>query len=291
MERLIAEIIDVSRPAPRTTHNRQINGDRLLKGNHRFKTTGANPPPPYRFGASDFLNSAPLIEGLRDRPDVALVHDAPANLAPRLVATGVDRLDAALVPVVEPLLDPRLAIIPDIGVAADGEVRSVLLRCGRPLAEVRSVALDPASRTSNCLVRILLARHWRIPARLVADGEAADAAVVIGDRALSEPAGPAGDLDLGAAWRELTGLPFVFAVWAYRAGHPEAGRLAALARESLGIGLERRDAIASRHAQTLGLEPAFCRDYLARHVRFALGDREKEGLALFSEFLREAAAA
>jgi chorismate dehydratase len=248
----------------------------------------------FRFGASDFLNSAPLVEGLRGRSDVVLVHDAPSRLAARLLATGEDRLDAALVPVVEPILDRRLAIIPGIGVAAGSEVRSVLLRSAKPLAEIRSVALDPASRTSNHLVRILAARHFHIAPRFLDPNEAsekADAAVVIGDRALIEPPGAAGDIDLGAAWRVMTGLPFVFAVWAHRAGDPDAARLNALARESLVMGRARLDAIADRHAIAFGLESDFCRDYLKRHVYFTLGDREEEGLALFAKFLREEVAA
>lgn len=219
-----------------------------------------------------------------------LIHDAPANLAARLVMTGADRLDIALLPVVEPLLDRRLAIIPGIGVAAEREVRSVLLRSTKPIAGIRSVALDPASRTSNRLVRILAARHFHITPRFLDPNETsekADAAVVIGDRALTEPPGAAGDIDLGAAWRAMTGLPFVFAVWAHCAGAPESETLAAIARESLEAGLAALPEIAERHAAALGLATATCLDYLEHAVHHRLGPREGESLALFDRLLRE----
>lgn len=240
--------------------------------------------PAYRFGASAFLNAAPLIEGMKARSDVALVHADPARLADEVRA---GRLDAALVPVADVLFAPGLEMIDGIGVCADGEVRSVVLRCARPPEAVRTVAADPASRTSNLLVRLLLAERFGVEVEVSPPGTSADAVVVIGDRALAEPPGAGGDVDLAAAWKEATGLPFVFAVWAHRAGRPDAEVLAGIARESLAEGRRALPAIAGRFAGPLGRPSAFCLEYLTRCVHYDVGPRERTAMA---EFRRRIAA-
>ena len=109
-----------------------------------------------------------------------------------------------------------------LGICADGNVESVLLRCQRPLGEVRTINLDAASRTSNLLLSVLLNNHFCVRENIsVSVGAAdADACVMIGDRALR--AGPfLESYDFSGEWKSMTGLPFVFAVWAYRADHPD----------------------------------------------------------------------
>ncbi len=181
--------------------------------------------PIVRLGAVSYLNTRPLVEGLDTRPGVALRFDVPARCAD-LVAAG--EVDLGLVPIIEYARHADdYAVVPDISIASLDAVDSVALFTRQPIARVRTIALDVSSRTSAGLVRLLCARHFGIrPAFVPAAPDirtmlaGADAALLIGDPALFlDPASvDAEKIDLGLAWRAMTGLPFVWAVWAGRVG-------------------------------------------------------------------------
>lgn len=167
-----------------------------------------------------YLNSKPLIHGFeqgRMKDEIDLIIDYPANIAAMLVD---DRIDVGLVPVaVIPSL-PEHYIISDYCIGCDGEVASVCLFSEVPLDQVETVLLDYQSRTSVALLKVLLKEHWKISPQLVAAGidyekdiSGATAGLVIGDRALQQRLHSAFIYDLGLAWKEMTGLPFVFAAW------------------------------------------------------------------------------
>jgi len=171
-------------------------------------------------GAVSYLNSKPLIHGFeqgRMKDEIDLIIDYPANIAAMLVD---DRIDVGLVPVaVIPSL-PEHYIISDYCIGCDGEVASVCLFSEVPLDQVETVLLDYQSRTSVALLKVLLKAHWKISPQLVAAGidyekdiSGATAGLVIGDRALQQRSRSAYIYDLGLAWKEMTGLPFVFAAW------------------------------------------------------------------------------
>jgi chorismate dehydratase len=234
------------------------------------------------FASVPYLNAAPLAHCLSEIEGVRVLYDVPSALA-ELLRTG--RVDAALLPVADRLLDPGLQMIDGLGVCADGAVESVLLKCERPIQQVRTVARDPASRTSNALAHILLEEHLGLAVEMVDEPEGADAAVLIGDEALVAPPAPHGDLDLATLWKEMTGLPFVFAVWVHRADHPEREKLATVAHEARRLGEERTDELAARYAGTLGLPAARCRDYLTDVIYYDVGPREREAMATFRKCL------
>ena len=185
-----------------------------------------------RIAASTYLNSAPLVYSftqgfLRKKYDF-IGDEAPSRCAEMLEA---GECEIALIPVIEFQRIPGLRIVPEIAVASKKRVRSVLIASRRPLEEVRRLTLDPASRTSQTLVKILfLRRYGFLPecAERAMEPSAgvrnlfddADAALVIGDPAMRLEASARGlDLkiyDLAEEWRAMTGLPFVFAVWAAR---------------------------------------------------------------------------
>ena len=167
-----------------------------------------------------YLNSKPLIHGFeqgRMKDEIDLIIDYPANIAAMLVD---DRIDVGLVPVaVIPSL-PEHYIISDYCIGCDGEVASVCLFSEVPMEQVETVLLDYQSRTSVALLKVLLKEHWKISPQLVAAGidyekdiSGATAGLVIGDRALQQRSRSAYIYDLGLAWKEMTGLPFVFAAW------------------------------------------------------------------------------
>lgn len=234
------------------------------------------------FGVAPYLNAAPLAEGLYGREDVEVLHDVPSAL---LEDVKSGRADVGLMPIVDRLFDPELTAVDGMGVCADGRVRSVLLRCRRPLAEVGVVAADAASHTSNLLVQVIMRDQLGVEAvvKPLSDATAAGAEVVIGDRALTTAPGPFGEYDLAEEWKALTGLPFVFAVWTLRRDNPRAADVARIAEESLAAGRAAQEDIARRYAERLKVPLALCREYLASCVYHRVGARETGAI---EEFLR-----
>jgi chorismate dehydratase len=236
----------------------------------------------FRVGSVGYLNAVPLTRGLEDE----VLYATPSKLAKLL---RKDELDAGLVSIVEVLFNDRYDILDGIAIASLGEVKSVLLAHRRPLEEAREIYCDPASLTSVELLRVLLAERGLKPEfKPLQSYELAqlpDYALLIGDPALDFLLGPHEHeiWDLGAAWYELTQLPFVYAVWALRRG-VENSTLKRLLREARDFGLDTMDTIIrSRTEYTL----QFRQDYLGWHIHFHLGADEKRGLNRFIELLNK----
>jgi chorismate dehydratase len=245
---------------------------------------------PIRVGAVSYLNAKPLYYRLCEyAPDVILSMDLPSRLAEQL-ADG--SLDVALIPSVEYLrgVGRGYEIVPDFAIAARGPVRSVKLFSRVPWPEIRRLALDAGSRTSQALARIWLeARHGvrpetveELPMGVSALESTADAVLVIGDRAMKVPHDPFHDVaDLAEAWVELTGLPFVFALWVARGG-VDLGDLPEALRRSRAEGLAHADDLARTHGPRLGLDFTTCYDYLTQVLSYDLGESEIAGLRTFA---------
>ena len=230
------------------------------------------------FAGAPYSNSAPLVEMLTAvDPRVRVINDHPANLVADLNA---GRADVALIPVVHLFSHLELAMIDGLGIAADGPVKSVLLKCNVPVGQIKTIARDPASATSNALAELLLKKHFGCEVEMVDTGEV-DAAVVIGDRALCSDPAPAGDIDLAEAWKEMTGLPFVFAVWAVRKDFQEIEAVTKIAHAACKAGAKSLEQIAARYASELGNTQSFWLDYLGQSIHYKLNDRDLAGLELF----------
>jgi len=244
--------------------------------------------------AVSYLNTWPLIWGFLHGAQKGVFNfrfDLPAHCAAALERGDAD---IGLVPCAE--LDRlRLDFLPELGIACDGPVRSILLISKCPYKEIRTLAADAGSRTSVALARILLAERFGCPSldvrphsphldEMLAEG---DAALIIGDPALRlDPAAlPYRTLDLGEEWRAWTGLPMVFAVWA---GHREALTAEAKAAFSASYqwGKGHMDEIV-RQAAEQGFPQGLARDYLTRHIEYELSERHLRGLALFRERVRQ----
>ncbi len=239
-----------------------------------------------RLGAVSYLNVEPLIYGLDRDSRFDVESDVPSKIADRLRA---GEIDLGMIPSIE-YAGGEYAIVPGVGIASEGEVRSVLLFHRGPLEDIERVAVDTSSRTSVALLRVLLAeRLGREPEFLPhapdlgAMLEAADAALLIGDAALYAET-ELTPLDLGAAWTEATGLPFVWAFWAGRPGLLEARDVARLER-ALEAGLDAIPRIASSYNGAGRKQEALNETYLRSHIVFRIGEREQAGLA---EFFRRA---
>jgi chorismate dehydratase len=237
------------------------------------------------FAGAPYSNSAPLVEKLTEiDPRVQVINDHPSKLVADL---NEGRADVALIPVAHLFSHPELTMIEGLGVAADGAVKSVLLKCNVPVEEIKTVGLDPASATSNVLAELLLKKQYGREVEMCdfQSLEKFDAAVVIGDRALCSDPAPAGDIDLAEAWKEMTGLPFVFAVWAVRRDFPSIDVVTGIAHKAYKGGFQSVEKIARRYAGKFGNSPSFWLDYLTNSIRYELGERELEGLRLFGELL------
>ena len=236
---------------------------------------------PFRVGSVGFLNTVPLTRGLEEE----VIYATPARLAEMLQR---DELDAGLVSVVEVLFNDRYDILDGIAIASLGEVKSVLLAHRKPLSEVTEVFCDTASLTSVQLLRVLLAERGLKPQfKPLPSYDFAtlpDYAMLIGDPALDFALGPHEHeiWDLGAAWFEMTNLPFVYAVWALRRGIENSGLRRHL-REARDFGLDTLDAIIRTRTE---YTYDFRKDYLGWHIHYHLGSDEKRGLAKFMELLR-----
>ena len=237
---------------------------------------------PFRVGSVDALNTVPLTRGLEDQ----IIFATPARLAEMLRR---DELDAALVSVVEVLLNDRYDVLDGIAIASLGEVKSVLLAHRRPLEEAKEIFCDTASLTSVRLLKVLLAERGLQPEfKPLPDynfATAPDYLMLIGDSALDFLFGPPDHeiWDLGAAWYELTGLPFVYAVWALRRGI-ENTELRRQLTEAKEFGLDTLDTIIRNRTD---YTEDFRKDYLGWHIHYHLGTDEKRGLAKFMELLRK----
>lgn len=242
---------------------------------------------PVRLGAVSYLNVRPLVHGLDARPDLfTLRFDVPSVCA-RLLEAG--EIDLGMVPSVAHLDRPGDRIVPGVCIGSDGPVASVALFSRRPVAEIRRIALDTSSRTSAVLTRILCARRFGIspsfvpmPPDLDAMLAAADAALIIGDPALFIDAAARGvqKIDLGQAWTEMTGLPFVWAFWA---GRPDAadGEIVEALEQAAEAGMRDSDAVADAYCAGAPERLPLARRYLREHLMFRLTPRAVDGLRAY----------
>jgi chorismate dehydratase len=257
-----------------------------------------------RVGHIQFLNCLPIYWGLMRSGallDVDLHKDSPDRLSAALVAGD---LDIGPITLVEYLRHAdELLLLPDLAVGSDGAVLSVNLVSTRPLADLdgAKIALGSTSRTGVLLARLLLRErygvdpeYFRCPPDLTQMLLEADAAVLIGDVALramyEAPRQGLTVTDLGLAWREWTGLPMVFAVWAVRrdfaAAHPGLVKEVHEAfLRSRDLCLAELDQVAESAARWEPFDAATLAEYF-RALDFSLGERQVAGLR---EFARRAA--
>jgi len=258
-----------------------------------------------RVGHIQFLNCLPIYWGLMRSGallDVDLRKDTPDRLNAALVAGDLDIGPISLVEYLRNADD--LLLLPNLAVGSDGPVLSVNLVSTRPPAELdgRPVALGSTSRTGVLLAQMLLAEqygaepeYFRCPPELNEMLLEADAAVLIGDpalRAMYEAPGLGLQvIDLAEAWREWTGLPMVFAVWAVRrefaAAHPGVVKEVHEAfQRSRDLCLGELDEVAEAAARWEPFDAATLATYF-RALDFSLGERQIAGVR---EFARRAAA-
>jgi len=248
-----------------------------------------------RLGAVGYLNARPLVWGLERSLRFLLRFDVPSTCA-SLLHDGA--IDIGLIPSIEYLRGGPYAIVPDLAIASRGPVASVLLFTSRPIRDVRSIAMDVSSRTSVALVRVLCAQLFKINPKIEPAGPdlpqmlgRCDAALIIGDNALFQPPNvehtlPVEVIDLGKAWTDLTGLPFVYAFWAGRPGMLEPGDVEAL-QAARDAGVAASDDVACAYLRDMPARQVLGMRYLRENIKYHLGAEEQAGLELFYRYAAE----
>jgi predicted solute-binding protein len=251
-----------------------------------------------RVSAVSYLNTWPLVWGFLHGPQKGLFDfrfDLPAECAEALASAAAS---IGLAPCAE--LD-RLGLdyLPELGIACEGPVRSILLISKKPFGQIRTLAVDSGSRSSVALSRILLAERYGcqprfVPMAPVLDEMLAecDAGLIIGDPALHiEPSMlPYDVLDLGGEWVAWSGLPMVFAVWMGKSAHLTSDVARAFA-DSCEWGLTHVEEMVAAAGAERGFARDLARRYLTEHIVYRLGARHREGLELFRKMARTVPAA
>lgn len=241
-----------------------------------------------RVGAVSYLNTKPLIYGLEQglmQDQVDLVLDYPSKIAQHLID---DTIDIGLVPIA---IIPELKeyhIDSDFCIGSKGKVASVCLFSDVPLSEIEEILLDYQSRTSIALTRVIADKHWKINPRFTAAGEnfiseisGSRAGVIIGDRALQNLDRFKYVYDLGEAWLQFSGLPFVFATWVSNKKFDDD--FVRNFNDANTLGFNHLEEIISG----ITFPEYDLRRYFTENLSYELDAEKKKALALFLDILSE----
>lgn len=244
-------------------------------------------------GCVPYLNARPLIAyfDTAEGSEVADLVLAPPSVLAGMIERG--EVDVALASSFFVLEKPDYAVAPACGISSQGYVESVRLFSKKPFDQIESLALDQSSMTSNALAQILLRERYgtapeatSMPPNLSEMIEQNDAAVLIGDAGMSSEAEGLQMLDLGAVWNEMTGLPFVWALWI---GQQErvTPHVVAILKEAKRFGSQRIEEVAKSESERLKMTYSRALRYLAEVIDYDLTDRHWSGLAHFAILCRK----
>ena len=247
--------------------------------------------PDLRISASSYSNTAPLIWSFlygTNRGKYELILDnAPARSAQMLAE---NRVDAALVPVIEYQRIENARLIPNVCVGAKEKVKSVcLVTKGEGLRDVKTIALDVSSKTSVALTKIIFREfcgfepdYEESKPNIVQMLDGCDCALLIGDPALTIDESIYRKFDLAELWREHTGFGFVFAMWMAREEKKETAKnidFAAARNE----GLRHLGEIISNYENEISLTREDFKNYLSVNISYSIDENMRKGLELFYE--------
>lgn len=225
-----------------------------------------------KIGAVGYINAIPLCHYLQ----LPALYDVPARLESLILSKEID---LALLPVFSYLKNPQLHLNADLGVIqCDGAVKSVMLFTKKELSQIKKIKYTSESRTSVALFKVLYNQLTKAHYQdLQEDSENFDAELVIGDHALLRYGQEPG-FDLGLLWKELTGLPFIFAAWISRAPLPKS--VSQALKNSRQKGLEDIDSIID---QNHDFPQSLLEDYLKNCIQYTTNTQSLLGLKRFGE--------
>lgn len=240
-----------------------------------------------RVSVVKYLNSIPFVYGLEksaEKLKLEIKLDNPSECARKLKAGEVD---LGLIPISEFSSIPGGQVVGDYCIGAEGPVHSVCLAAEKPIEELKRIYMDPHSRTSINLAKILSKELWKkefvwldaedgFEKELIRD---TDGGVVIGDKVFEISGKYEFQYDLAEAWKELTGLPFVFAVWV--ATRPLDEDWVDEFNKSLAMGVGSIPEVLSHFPYHEKLSDVDLLDYLTNKISYSLDKQKRAGMALF----------
>ncbi len=242
-------------------------------------------------GCVSYLNARPLVDGIDEADGIRVVADVPSRLLDGLLAGATE---TALIPIIDFQTSPEpLCIVPVGAIGSDGMTLTVRVFARRPFDEITKVAVDGDSRTSVALLQVIFDElHGSLIEVVPLAGidpsalpDGIDAVLLIGDKVVNAAPDLPHQLDLGATWKELTSLPFVFAAWMARPSS-DLGDLPRLLTRRRALNLSRIPEVAARHAPAAGWPTPLAEHYLGRLLRYDLGQRELKAITTFWERCR-----
>ena len=232
----------------------------------------------YSLGTVSYLNAQPLLREI----SCEIIKATPAKLL-SIFESG--KVDAALLSLYDILQRPQLKTVDNIAIGCRGPVHSVILAYEGPLEKIKKIRLDPASHTSNELIKIIFKKFHQLDPEFVEEGNSDDLKLprlIIGDPAIAfrEGGTTCSSLDLGEEWYRFTGLPFVFARWCLKKDHPHQQEIIRVLQQAKECGLREREKIAASCS-----DPVFALRYFTEYIRYDCGAEEERGVELFRSLL------
>jgi chorismate dehydratase len=238
-------------------------------------------------GCVSYLNAKPLVDGIDDESGLQLTSDVPSRLLRQLLDGATD---IALVPIIDyQTSSEELCIVPSGAIGSDGETLTVRVFSNTPFPNVERVMVDGDSRTSVALLEVIFNDVFDlrpVVSPLSSEGygsglpDSVDAVLLIGDKVVNAAPDLPHQLDLGEAWNNLTGMPFVFATWMARST-TDLGNLPGILARQRDANRHRIPEIAGKHAEPAGWPVDLAEHYLGSLLRYELGQRELKAVTTF----------
>jgi chorismate dehydratase len=238
-----------------------------------------------RIGCVSYLNAKPLIYQIERAQDIRLDLDVPAKL---IDGMRERKFDVALLPIIDVQRLDSVRILTSGGIGCDGPTLTVRIFSKKPIEQIDTLACDTHSHCSVALARIVLAEGYRRQPRFINfdhlhPDRSAEAILLIGDKVVcEEPEGYEYQLDLGEAWKNLTGLPFVFAAWVAR-GDVELRDLSVQLLHAKRQGMLHLQDIIQREAIPRGWPADLALRYMTEYLKYDIGERQLQAIRLFHE--------
>jgi chorismate dehydratase len=241
-----------------------------------------------RISAVSYTNTKPFLYGIEHTDiinKIELSLDMPSDCAQKLID---NKVDIGLIPVAATLNLPEWHLVSDFCIGAVGAVNSVFIFSSCPIEEVETLQLDPQSRSSNNLAKVLLKNHWKLEPELISDSpeygnltNEKTAFVQIGDRTFGKAGNYLYVYDLAAEWTKFTGLPFTFAAWI--ANKPIPKSFINEFNHALQYGLDHRADLFEEMTMRNDFD---LKDYLMHKIDYPLTDDKKKALYLFLDYIK-----
>jgi len=246
---------------------------------------------PIKISAVSYLNTKPFLLGLKKSNlinEVDLSLDIPSETARKLL-TGEVNLGLVPVGIIPQLAANSYHIVSNYCIGTLGKVRTVCLYSQQPLSKIKTILLDHHSCTSVRLVKVLCEQYWQIQPKFIPAKKGFEATifgntagVIIGDRTIEWEDKFAYVYDLGEAWKQFTGLPFVFAAWIATQKLPFD--FEQKLNQAFQFGIQNIASVA-QHFQSFYKSKFNVYHYLTNHIDYHLDNKKRQALQLFLKYL------